>query len=186
MAETAGKEALSFIGQHQLAIGVATTAVVVGTLAYEAYKHTSPEQREQAVTHVAKLFKSKGKTSKEELETEEQNLSTSFQSLQEILSKCTGNEKLREINNKLLEEHYSKGVIKPETILEVKKAYEAVVEQLPEKKLPEVTKLSIALLESVGKCKVLQEKLNPEKKVSFAQKEQTRATVQAGEVRSLS
>ncbi len=174
IASAAGNAALGFVSQHQVAIGVSTVAAAVGTLGYMAYNHFPKEQLKDYVSSLSKP--TEAQKLHETLAQEDKILESNFRNLEKILGQAAAHDsELDKSNKKLLNEYFTNREIKLETILEIKAVYEKIIEKLPEKKLEEVKSASIALIESVGKCNGLRERILPKSKSNVDNLTQSKA-----------
>lgn len=158
-----GSAAYDFVTQHQVAI-VATTAAGA---AYYAYSQLSEEQKGQIAQYAKDFVKPKeSEKLKSQLSAEEEKIKEHFNKLEDLLE---GSEVQRStLNIEMLNEYRKTGKIEIAKVLELTKAYEAAVKDLPEHKIKEVTSASLALIESVGKCNGIREVLCPEKALEQA------------------
>ena len=145
--------AIDAISENQLVIGAAVTAAALGTLGYMTYEHI---RKEQSITQEEIATKQKL------LSEEEIRMGESFNELSYIISDTinkTQNEELKKLHQQLIDQYFEQKIIDPKNIHLITLKYQEVVDQLPERKLQELTKLGNNILNSIAKCIELEKNL---------------------------
>jgi hypothetical protein len=150
--------ALDFASQHEVAIAVTTTAVILGGIGYKAYKEQMA-YNELVANYPARLLEGKdSKQLQKKLDEEEVSLERNFEALETILQKEKGNNAgFDKLNTEILKKYRNGEEIEIEKILELTKTYEKIVVDLSEQEMEDLKKVSIALIGSVSKCSLLKE-----------------------------